>query len=83
MKLIKYIPENERIRRPSQLVAFIGFLLFGLIIIGVGCYPATLRIDAYTIVGLICIPPCGLLIIYSSFLILLNWIANGPVKAGK
>lgn len=80
MKLIKYIPENDRVRTPSQLILTIIFLLGGAVIIGIGTYPITQEISILTILSLVFVNGFGLLILYSGVLGILNWISNGPSR---
>lgn len=80
MKLVKYIPEDERKRTRTQLVVTVAVVLGGVAVIGIGSYPISQRIDALTVLSLIFVNGFGLLILYSGALLVLSWIANRPPK---
>lgn len=75
-----FIPEDERGRRPAQLVVTICFLVLGASLLGAGVYPMSQTPDAVTVVGGAFIIGFALLLVYTGVLGVLGWHANRPAK---
>lgn len=73
---VPFIPENERRRRPVQLVVTICFLIAGVSLMGAGVYPMSQTPDAITVVGGVLVVAFGLLLVYTGILGVLGWRAN-------